>query len=194
MSRDSDANSLKKRVEFYDTIFSKGPKFNSGPNRLLAEAIQGRVLGKALDVGMGQGRNAVFLASKGWEVTGFDPSAIGLEQARKNATEAGVEIKTLQSGAEYFDFGRKRWDLIAIIYPIEKTSIFRVRDALKPGGLVVVEAPHRETAPLRHHYDSNELLEIFRGFRILKYEDTRALADWGLEGTRLVRLIAEKPR
>ena len=184
---------IEEEGEFYDGIYSKGPKFNPKPNKLLVEAVEGRTSGKALDVGIGQGRNAVFLARQGWEVTGFDPSAVGLE-ARKNAAEAGVKIDTVRAGAQYFDFGRERWDLIAIIYPIEKASVFRVREALKPGALVVVEAPHKETAPRRHNYNSNALLEIFRGFRILRYEDTRAVADWGLEEIRLVRLVAEKPR
>jgi hypothetical protein len=72
--------------------------------------------------------------------------------------------------------------------------VYRVREALKPGGLVVIEAPHKETSPHRHHYESNELLRIFSDFRVLKYEDTRAVADWGLKQIRLVRLVAEKPR
>ena len=180
--------------EFYDGIYSRGPKFNSEPNKLLTEAVEGRPPGKALDAGMGQGRNPVFLARQGWEVTGFDPSAVGLEQARRNAAEAGVKIGTVQTGAEYFDFGKERWGLIAIIYPIEKGSVYRVREALAPGGLVVIEAPHKETSPHPHHYGSNELLDIFREFRILRYEDTRAVADWGLKEIRLVRLVAEKPR
>lgn len=185
---------IEEEGEFYDAIYTKGPNFNSRPNNLLVEAVRDRTPGKALDVGMGQGRNAVYLAWQGWEVTGFDPSAVGLEQAHRNAAEHGVKIRTVQAGAEYFDFGRENWDLIAIIYPIEKESIYRVREALRPGGLVVVEAPHMDTAPYPHHYDSNELLEIFTGFRILKYEDTRAIADWGLEEIRLVRVVAEKPR
>jgi SAM-dependent methyltransferase len=180
--------------EFYDAIYAKGPNFNSQPNKLLVEAVKGRTPGRALDVGMGQGRNAVYLARQGWDVTGFDPSAVGLEQAHSNAAKAEVKISTVQAGAEYFDFGLENWDLIAIIYPIEKASVYRVREALKPGGLVVVEAPHKETAPYPHHYDSNELLEIFAGFRILKYEDTRAVADWDLKEVRLVRLVTEKPR
>lgn len=185
---------IAEEGRFYDGIYEKGPKFNPKPNALLVAAIEGRDPGEALDVGMGQGRNAVFLARQRWQVTGFDPSAVGLAQARKNAAEAGVEITTVQTGAEYFDFGRERWDLIAIIYPIEKVSVYRVREALRPGGLVVIEAPHKETAPYPHHYESNELLEIFRGFRIFKYEDTTAVADWDLEEIRLVRLVAEKPR
>jgi SAM-dependent methyltransferase len=180
--------------EFYDGIYETGPNFNSAPNKLLVAAIEGRAVGKALDAGMGQGRNALLLAERGWQVTGFDPSKVGLDLARRAASAAGLHIDTVQAGAEYFDFGEQRWDLIAIIYPIEKVSVHRAREALRPGGLIVVEAPHKETSPQDHHYESNELLEIFRGFRILKYEDTTAVADWGLEPIRLVRLVAEKPR
>jgi SAM-dependent methyltransferase len=84
--------------EFYDGIYSKGPKFNAEPNKLLVEAIEGRAVGTALDAGMGQGRNTLFLAQQGWEVTGFDPSAVGLKQARRNAAEEGVKIDAVQAG------------------------------------------------------------------------------------------------
>ncbi len=50
------------------------PIFVRTPNALLAAAMQDRKPGAALDIGMGQGRNAVFLAMQGWDVTGFDPS------------------------------------------------------------------------------------------------------------------------
>jgi hypothetical protein len=95
---------------------------------------------------------------------------------------------------EELDFGRERWDLIAIIYAIEKRSVYRVRDALKPGGLVVIEAGHIETSAAPFEYRSNELLEIFRGFLILKYKDTSGTYDWGPERIRLVRLVAQKPQ
>jgi 2-polyprenyl-3-methyl-5-hydroxy-6-metoxy-1,4-benzoquinol methylase len=180
--------------EFYDGIYKEGPNLDFAPNRLLVEAVERLPPGDALDVGVGQGRNGLYLAQRGWRVTGFDPSAEGLRQAHENAAKAGVEITTEKVGAEYFDYGHERWDLIDIIYPIEKFSVFRVREALKPGGIVVIEAPHIEVAPYPNHYASNELLEIFQGFRILKYEDTLAIADWGQAETRLVRLIAQKPR
>lgn len=180
--------------EFYDGIYKEGPDFNPEPNRLLVEAVERLPPGDALDVGMGQGRNGLYLAQRGWRVTGFDPSAEGLRQAHENAAKAGVEISTEKVGAEYFDYGSERWDLIDIIYPIEKFSVFKVREALKPGGIVVIEAPHIETVPYPHHYEDNELLKIFEGFRILKYEDTLAIADWDRKEIRLVRLIAQKPR
>ena len=64
---------------------------------------------------MGQGRNSMYLARHGWEVTGFDVSKVGLEEAARHAASAGVHIKTVLASDEEFDFGRNRWDLIAIL-------------------------------------------------------------------------------
>jgi 2-polyprenyl-3-methyl-5-hydroxy-6-metoxy-1,4-benzoquinol methylase len=181
--------------EGYNKIYAAGPEFNTKPNRLLVEAVESLRPGKALDVDMGQGRNAVYLASRGWDVTGFDVADVGLEKARAQAAAAGVRINAVHASDDEFDFGRERWDLIAVIYALEKRSVHRVREALKPGGLVVVEAGHADKPDLVMEYQSNELLTIFEGFRILKYEETVDTYDWGpAEKIRLVRLVAQKPR
>lgn len=86
--------------EFYDGIYKEGPNLNYAPNRLLVEAVERLPPGDALDVGMGQGRNGLYLAQRGWRVTGFDPSGEGLRQAHENAAKAGVEITTEKVGAE----------------------------------------------------------------------------------------------
>jgi 2-polyprenyl-3-methyl-5-hydroxy-6-metoxy-1,4-benzoquinol methylase len=179
--------------EGYNQLYAAPPEFNTEPNQLLVEAVDGRPPGTALDVGMGQGRNAVYLAGKGWTVTGFDVAEVGLAEARRHAAARGLNVTTVHASDEEFDFGRERWDLIAIIFALEKRSVFRVRDALKPGGLVVIEAAHTDTSPAPFHYDANELLEIFKGFRILRYEDRSGRYDWGPETIRLVRLVAQKP-
>ena len=57
------------------------------PTALLVSATKGRRPGKALDIGMGQGRNSIFLAQQGWKVTGFDPSDEGIHQAEERAAE-----------------------------------------------------------------------------------------------------------
>jgi SAM-dependent methyltransferase len=177
----------------YDKVYAGPPEFNVRPNQLLVDAVQGLTPGEALDVGIGQGRNAVFLAGRGWSVTGFDVSEVGLQKARERAAAEGLKLTAVHASDEEFDFGRARWDLIAIIYAIEKRTIHKVRDALKPGGIVVVEAGHRDTSGAPFEYASNELLEVFRGFRILRYEDTTGRYDWGPETIRLVRLVAQKP-
>jgi len=76
--------------------------------------------------------------------------------------------------------------------------IGQVHESLKPGGLVVVEAFHRDatkTTPIGGGvvYDTNELLKLFEQFRVVRYEDTEATGDFGLQKTRLVRLCAQKP-
>ena len=156
---------------FYDSIYGDTRAgFSRAPNALLVEAVKGRKPGRALDVAMGQGRNAVYLAKLGWDVTGFDTSAAGLAQARS----AGVKLNAVLASDEEFDFGVARWDLIALLYPIEKRSVYRIREALRPGGMVVVECSHKEAGGAPFEYDTNELLRIFDGFVIRKYEDVVA--------------------
>jgi hypothetical protein len=104
-----------------------------------------------------------------------------------------LTVRTILASDEEFDFGTGQWDLIALIYPIEKRSVYRIRQALKPGGLVVVECSHKEATNAPFEYDVNELLEIFAGFRILKYEDTPGDHEWARRKLRLVRLVAQKP-
>jgi 2-polyprenyl-3-methyl-5-hydroxy-6-metoxy-1,4-benzoquinol methylase len=179
---------------FYNKIYSGPPEFNTLPNQHLVNAVKDVAPGDALDVGMGQGRNAIYLATRGWAVTGFDVADAGLAVARKRATERGVTVNAVHVSDEEFDFGKARWDLIAIIYAIENRSVHRVREALRPGGLVVIEAGLHDTPDAPFGFQSQELLRIFDGFRILTYVETMDAYDWGPETIRLVRLVAQKPR
>jgi SAM-dependent methyltransferase len=179
----------------YDKVYGGVPEFRTEPNRLLVEAVAPRTPGRALDVGMGQGRNALYLAAQGWTVTGFDVSAVGLARARAAATARGLIIDAVHASDEEFAFGHRQWDLIAILYALEKRSVFRVKEALRPGGLVVVEAAHRDASGADWEFESNELLRIFEGFTILKYEELVGAYDWAPgKPVRMVRLVAEKPR
>ena len=173
--------------------------FSTKPNALLVSTVKGRKPGRALDVGMGQGRNAVFLAVEGWNVTGFDISDVGLEVARKNAARVGVKINTVSKSREEFDFGVAQWDLIVITYetiPLENSSYARrLRDSLRPDGVIVVETTASDAGkPLIRSVDVDpeRLLRAFDGFRILHFEDTVATPDWGKGKTRLARFVAEK--
>jgi SAM-dependent methyltransferase len=163
------------------------PIFIQTPNALVANAIEGRKPGKALDIGMGQGRNAVFLALQGWDVTGFDPSDEGVRLAQANAAKAGVKIRALVSTDDRFDFGAAQWDLIVMTYIRSLTTrdAERIHRALAPGGIFVYE-----NGSDRH----NELLKLFLSFRIVHFEDVDAFPDWNPgEKIRLERLVAEKP-
>ena len=183
-------------VERWNAILTApNPSFNTAPNQFLVEMTHGLKPGAALDVGMGQGRNAIFLAQQGWDVTGFDPAGKAVALAERQAARAGVKIKASVQRMEDFDWGAGRWDLIVLSYVPVRGFIDRVHAALKPGGVVVIEAFHREGSPnprLGVVWGSNELPGAFRDFRILRYEDVSGRADFGMRQVRLVRLLAQR--
>lgn len=188
-----------QEVELWNRVLTADePRFNTDPNEFLVRMVEFRPTGRALDVGMGQGRNAIWLAAAGWEVTGFDPADQAVALARELAAEAGVELTTEVVGSEEFDWGTERWDLIVLSYVSVREQVDAMLEALAPGGVIVLEAFH-EDATKGHSigrgvvWKSNELLETFSDFRILRYEDTTAVADFGRTETPVVRLLAMKP-
>jgi SAM-dependent methyltransferase len=184
----------------FDRIYrSAAPRFNPAPNALVLAAIAGRPPGRALEVAMGQGRNAIALAKAGWDVTGLDVSPEGLAIAAGEAARAGVPLHTVEAPFDRFDYGESQWDLIAMIYGpgviATKPFAARLLAALKPGGLIVVESFASAAGSANRRpvdIDPMELLAAFEGCRIRRFEDTDDVTDWTLQTTSLVRLIAEK--
>lgn len=186
-------------IEMWNRVLTaEKPVFNTEPNAFLVRMTQGRKPGRALDVGMGQGRNALYLATQGWNVTGFDPAEKAVAAAQEQAKRMGLTMTTRVEGDETFDFGREQWDLILLSYVSLRHLGSRVYDGLRPGGLVVIEGFHRDatkTASIGGGvvFDSNELLKLFERYRIVHYEDVDAVGDFGQQPTRVVRLAAQKP-
>ena len=156
----------------WDKVFASrdNPIFTLRPTALIMEAIRGRKPGKALDIGMGQGRNAVFLAVEGWDVTGFDPSTEGVRIAKSNANKAGVNIHAIVARDDEFDYGSERWDLIVMTYvrDLTKVDASQFSKALRHGGIVVYENGADE---------KNEVLRAFLDFQILRFEDVESTPD-----------------
>jgi SAM-dependent methyltransferase len=93
----------------------------------------------------GQGRNAVWLAQRGHEVTAMDQSAFGLEGARQLAAERGVTITTVQADLDTFEIEPGAWDGIVSIYAhvagdVRARAHARVDRGLAPGGVFILEA------------------------------------------------------
>src|SRR5690606_18820064 len=136
------------------------------------------------DIHMGQGRNALFLAAKGWDVTGFDYSEEGVRAARKAAAKAGLKLNALAARHEDFDFGRQQWDLVLMLYtwvPLGSAYPARIVDSLRTGGVLVFEHLMEETGSERAAPwlpRPGELPRIFSRLRVVRYEDTRRAADW----------------
>jgi 2-polyprenyl-3-methyl-5-hydroxy-6-metoxy-1,4-benzoquinol methylase len=174
------------------------PGFNTSPNAFLVAVIHGLKPGRSLDVGMGQGRNTIYLAQQGWESVGFDPADRAVAAAQEQAAKLGVKITTHVARAEDFEWGDAKWDLIVLCYVGAREYATQVVKALRPGGMVVVEGFHRDATKTRPIggavvFDTNELLQLFAPLRVVRYEDTDAVADFGKGETRVVRLAAVKP-
>jgi SAM-dependent methyltransferase len=72
------------------------PAFNTAPNDFLVAVTKALKAGRALDVGMGQGRNTIYLAQRGWDSVGFDPADRAVAAAREQAARLGVKITTIR--------------------------------------------------------------------------------------------------
>ena len=188
-----DKDGERWEIERWNRILtSNSPRINWKPNAFLVEMTKDRKPGRALDVGMGQGRNALWLAQQGWDTTGYDPAEKAVALARETAAKAGIKVNTVIAKDGEFDMGEQKWDLILLSYVEMRDNASRVIRALAPGGIVVAEYFHDDPEGSPGGLADNELLKLFAPLRVLRYEDTEAIADFGLRKAKLVRLCAEK--
>jgi SAM-dependent methyltransferase len=117
--------------------------WKADPNRFLVEDLDALVPGRALDLACGEGRNAVWLASKGWHVTGVDFSRAGLAKARRLATDRGVEVTWVEADVVEWQPSPASFDVVVVMYlhlPSEqrRQTLSRAAAALAPGGTLLV--------------------------------------------------------
>ena len=117
--------------------------WKADPNRFLVEELQALAPGRALDVACGEGRNAVWLASKGWHVTGVDFSRAGLAKAQRLATDRGVEVAWVEADVVEWQPPSASFDVVVVMYlhlPAEqrRQALARAAAALAPGGILLV--------------------------------------------------------
>ena len=179
--------------ETWNEIFRNGLGFSRQPNRLLAEVVQGRRPGTALDIAMGQGRNALHLAAQGWKVTGVDISDEGLRMAREEAAKRKLALEAVNANIDEYDFGKNRWDLVTMIYATNTVAwIEKIKPSLRPGGLFVVEYFANEGS-ITDGFSAGQLAKLFAaGFEILRDEVVEDVPDWAMDRAKLVRFVARK--
>lgn len=119
--------------------------YGTEPNRFLEEHAAELPPGEVLSLAEGEGRNAVYLAGLGFRVTAVDHSRVGLAKAQRLAAEKGVEIETICADLADFELGEARWDGIVSIFghlppEVRRTVYARLPAALKPGGILLLEA------------------------------------------------------
>jgi SAM-dependent methyltransferase len=138
--------------EFWDERYRSSDRVWSGkPNVHLVDQAQGLTPGAALDVGSGEGADAIWLAQQGWQVTGVDISAVALERAAANAATLGADvagrITWLHEDLMSWDPGHARFDLVSVQYmhlpEPERTDLFgRLGRAVAVGGTLLIVGHH----------------------------------------------------
>jgi SAM-dependent methyltransferase len=135
--------------------------------------------GTVLDMGMGEGRNAVFLAQKGYKVTGVDISSVAVKKSYLLAQEFGVKIKGVVASLSDYKIAPGSFDAIVCFYYVDRSLVEKIKSWLKPGGILIYEAyTTREKARTKNrsrddngYLKEQELLRLFSGMRVLKYEE-----------------------
>ena len=117
--------------------------WGAGPNRFLVSEVADLTPGRALDLGCGEGRNAIWLAELGWRVTGVDFSEIGLDKARRMAADRGVEVTWVRGDLLDYQPDYGAFDLVIAMYIQLRADLLadvmkKASAALAPGGTLLV--------------------------------------------------------
>lgn len=185
--------------DYWNAVYQNNP-FAKGkePDPFLTQIIHRLQKGKTLDLGMGEGQNAVFLAAKGHSVKGIDISSTAVEHAQQLAGEKGLEIQVERTDLDLLVLGLMEYDNILMVdfKPPIKRYYSEIVRALKQGGTLLVksfmdaemtEALGPEDGYKNYYYYSNELISNFGDLKILYYNEDK------VNGRKVVQLLAQKP-
>ncbi len=130
----------------WDRRYAENP-WPSEPDHDLVDLVSPLQPGKALDLGCGPGRNSIWLAQRGWDVTGVDASAVGLAQASERASDAGVSVRTVLADLLSYRPEAEEFDLVVVanihLLEPERTLLFSTAaEALRAGGHLFVVGHH----------------------------------------------------
>jgi len=151
------------------------------PSAFLKELLDGDhwdiAPGRALDIASGAGRNALFLAEKGFDVTAVDISQVGLDQGARRAAERSLSITWQQADLENCRLPPGPFDFIVNINFLQRALIPHMKTTLAPGGYIVFETYLIDQQTIGqpknpdYLFAPNELLNYFRDFRVLYYRE-----------------------
>ena len=122
------------------------------PNGALVAEVEGLTPGRVLDVGCGEGADAVWLARQGWDVTALEVSGVALERAAGHARDAGVEVRWVHAGLVEAALPPASFDLVSAQYPAllrtpDAAAERALLDAVAPGGVLLLV----HHAGMEHH-------------------------------------------
>jgi SAM-dependent methyltransferase len=152
-----------------------GAMWSGRPNGRLVAEVSDLTPGRALDVGCGEGADAIWLARRGWTVTAIDVSEVAVARARAAAERAGVEVEWIGGDALGTPLPAGSFDLVSIQYPAlpkagGRHAVRALLDTVRPGGLLLavyhdLDDEHREHARSRgfdpaDYFGADDLVEL----------------------------------
>ena len=179
--------------DFWNSRYSeKEFAYGTDPNEFFKEQIDKIIPGRAIFLGEGEGRNAVYAAKLGWQVDAVDFSSAAKDKALKLAKENNVKINYAVSDLNDYDFNENDYDLIVMIFlhlPLElRTSIFSKSIlSLKQNGKLLIEAFSKEQInnisggprSIDLLYSENDVLSLTNDLRIETMESKAIQLDEG---------------
>jgi tellurite methyltransferase len=183
-----DAQAAISDRDRWNAKFLAGEAQVTDPDPLLVEACADLAPGRALDLGGGAGRHAIWLAQRGWRVALADVSNEGLALAAKKATEAGVTLTLRrESAAETVAWARRpdslRFDLVCVFVFLVREQFSALPDLLAPGGVLVYKtytADHvrfTQGHSLQYALDPGELAHAFPALEAVVSRETNGIAE-----------------
>jgi SAM-dependent methyltransferase len=199
---DEHADRLTSLAGEWDRRYESAPRvFRAEPDETLAELVAPLTPGRAVDLGAGEGRNSLWLASCGWDVAAVDLSSVALERLRELAAAEGLAVETVQGDLVGYvgtiADDEPGFDLAVLAYihpgPDERTTILEASArSLAPGGHLFVVGHHVASFGVvgppdaSRLYREEDVVAALSGLEILRLEQRRGASDVHEPGTDLV--------
>lgn len=193
---------LASQRDHYNRIYAARASESSAPNTFLVEcldridAIQrlesaDATSRDAMDIAMGDGRNTIAMAQRGYRVVGMDISDVGVNTARRRAAELGLAIDARVDLFSDAYLQEDRWDLVALMhFGVDANVLERVRRSVRPGGWLIMERSGGDA--------ENGLLRRVLDWDVVVYESAIGERDWSAKRPRpddgwRTRLLVRRP-
>lgn len=203
-----------KESIYYDKIYTENEApFGAEPDKEISKILDHKKSGSVLDIGAGEGHNALFLAKAGFEVTAEDISRIGVEKIRKSAKENGITINAEVKDIRTENFNRN-FDVMVcafVLHNIPKEEALSLIEKMKEhtnvDGLNVISTFTENGDFYRNHPHLSrnfypkvgELKDMYSDWEILDYQETQTPAraknkDGSPMFNVTAKILAKKPR
>jgi tellurite methyltransferase len=175
-----DSEFADDRSAWDRTYNRKDYVYGKEPAPFLVRHVDKLPKGRALDIAMGEGRHAVYLAKKGFQVEGVDISDVGIRKALKLAAENGVKIKTTNADLNKYKIPANTYSVILNFYYLQRSLFPQIIAGLKKGGVLVFETntvehlknPAGKDLEKEYVLEPGELKKAFSDLEILHYSET----------------------